>query len=163
MGVSSMIVFTSVILLLLVSHGMFVYTDHCDCDNEPTSFLHSYQTREDSARTDIPAIFDAVENGITKANIKLFSGYFAKQVSLNLSSRKNAYYSANQSFYILQNYFDSRKVVSFKFSTLNTTDTSPYATGGGIVRTRGANDAFQVFVSLTNDGSRWVISQLNVY
>jgi hypothetical protein len=153
-------------LLILVPRDMVAdgaYAGHRHSTIEQTSLSVSLPQTDDSVNVEIATIFNAVENGVTKANIKLFSQHFAKQVSLNLNNQGNAYYSANQSYYILQNYFDTHKVRLFKFSKQNASDTSPYATGGGLLRGRPANDVFQIFISLTFEDNRWVISQFNMY
>lgn len=120
--------------------------------------------QNDAGDSDSPAkLFKSIEEGIAAGNIRTISNYFDKQVNLNLRSLENGYYSANQTYVILQNYFSSRKIVSFKFTSRSMDEGSPYATGGATVRTKGTNEIVQIFIALTRVDHRWVIRQFNIY
>ncbi len=111
----------------------------------------------------IEEVFDAIEIGILSGDVKRISPYFGRQMRLNLPSAKSGYYSANQSYYLLQTFFSGRKIISFKFTSRRPDDTAPYATGGGTARSRGVNELLQIYVSFTRAGQRWVISEFNIY
>jgi hypothetical protein len=119
-------------------------------------------------KSDVPPdqvnrVFDEIEAAILAGDVKKLSPYFGRQMNLNLHAGMSGYFSSNQSYYILQNYFSSKKILSFRFTSRKPDDASPFATGGGTARTKGINEILQFYVSLVEVDSRWVISQFNVY
>jgi hypothetical protein len=122
-------------------------------------------TSQEPAKTPayLDNLFDTIEAAILAGDVKKLAPYFGKQVNLSLQSGPSGYFSGNQSYYILQNYFSSRKILSFKFTSRKLDDTYPYATGGGTSRAKGVNEILQFYVALAEVDGRWVISQFNVY
>ncbi|HTK81854.1 MAG TPA: DUF4783 domain-containing protein [Bacteroidota bacterium] len=120
-----------------------------------------------TARQDTPAVgsppVKEIEDAILQEDAKAIARYFDKQVYLSLQNNEGSYYSSNQALYVLQNYFSSHHVVSFKFTSSSTTGATSYATGGGKVRVKGNRTSVQMYISLSRSGDRWVISQFNVY
>ena len=108
-------------------------------------------------------IFESVQEGMRGENIGMFSQHFGSQVLCNLRGGGSGYYSANQAFYLLENYFRARRFVAFDFSTIGESDTNPYATGSVTFNAKGAREVAQVYISLSLAGDRWVISQINIY
>lgn len=108
-------------------------------------------------------IFHDIQNGLLAGDVKLFSKHFGRQVSIDLPTDEAGYFSNNQVTYILQNFFGSRRIIQFKFSTIDETELGPFATGGGIFMSRGRRENLQIYVALSQAGNRWVISQFNVY
>ncbi len=125
--------------------------------------LSPLYAREDGKTESVNHAFDAIEAAILAGNVKELTPYFGRQLNLNLRSVKGGYYSSNQSYYILQNFFSSRKIFAFKFTSRKPDDPIPYATGGGSSRMKGVNEILQVYVSLTEVDHRWVISEFNIY
>jgi hypothetical protein len=109
------------------------------------------------------AIFSEVERGISEANVSLFSHSFNSQVHITLRDGESGLYSANQAYYLLQNYFRARKPLKCVFSTFGDSDTNPYATGSASFNIRGSREYVQVYVALALSGDRWVISHINIY
>ncbi|MBI1806276.1 MAG: DUF4783 domain-containing protein [Ignavibacteria bacterium] len=109
------------------------------------------------------ALFDEIEKGLIAGDVRAISKYFGREVFLNLRGTESGYFSANQAFYILQNYFSARHTVHFKFTTFDQTESSPYATGGGSFMVKGKLETLQVYVALARRHERWVITQFNAY
>ncbi len=117
----------------------------------------------DSTAQDGPAaIFRAIEKGLSEGDVRLFSAYFSRTVSLNVRGSGPGYYSANQAGQVLRHVFSARKVPSFKFTTVNTGD-HPFATGAATLTINGQTERVQVYAGLSRDKSGWVISQFNIY
>jgi hypothetical protein len=57
-------------------------------------------------------IFDQVEAGISEGDVSLISKYFGSQTYLSLSNSKSGYYSSNQAFYVLEDFFRIYRVAS---------------------------------------------------
>lgn len=108
-------------------------------------------------------IFENVQEGMRAENIGMFSQHFGSQVLCNLRGGGSGYYSANQAYYLLENYFRARKLVAFDLSTIGESDANPYATGSVTFNAKGAREIAQVYISLSLAGDRWVISQVNIY
>ncbi len=109
------------------------------------------------------AIIAEIEHGLLSGDVQSFSKYFSAQVYLSLRGGESGYFSANQAYLIVENFFSSRRTVTFKFSTVKTDDPMPYATGGGSFFERGTIHSLQVYVALAKNRDRWVITQFNVY
>ncbi len=108
-------------------------------------------------------LFTLIQRSLASGNIAALAQYLAPQVQVNLRGAESGYYSANQAYYLLENYFRSRKVVAFEFSTVGESDSSPYATGGANFNFKGSREYAQVYVSLSREGQQWVITQINIY
>jgi len=111
----------------------------------------------------ISKICEEIERGITRGEVKIFSLHFARQLSVNIRDGESGYFSANQAFVLLQNFFGARQAVRFKFTTFGETGTIPFATGGGSVTFRGNRETIQIYVSFRRSGDRWRITQFNAY
>jgi hypothetical protein len=133
-----------------------------------TILLQDSVQRQQSA-TSLPAgsphreVFEKVQEGLSAANIALFSRYFSSQVLVNLRGGESGYYSASQVYYLLENYLKPRKLARFSFSTIAESGNNPYATGSVAFNYRGNREYAQVYVSLSKVGDRWMITQINIY
>jgi hypothetical protein len=114
-------------------------------------------------RAEVKRLFGTIEEDIVKSALPLSSVPFADQVFVNMSSGESGYFSANQTVTILQRYLSARSSLSFEFSRLNDTGSTPYATGRLSFISRGRKESAQVYVSLRFQESGWVISQFNIY
>ncbi len=111
----------------------------------------------------LSSIFENVQSSIVNDRVQSISVNFSGQVYISLQGTDGGYYSANQGAIILQNFFDSHRVIHFRLSTINSTQDLPYATGAGTFIYRGKRESLQIYVGLTKSNSRWVISQFNIY
>jgi hypothetical protein len=107
-------------------------------------------------------IFDQVETGIAQGDVALISKYFGSQTYLSLSDGKSGYYSSNQAFYVLEDFFKIYRVASFRFNNINTDEDTPYATGVYNFEFKGKKNAAQVYISLKKAGSGWKITQITI-
>jgi hypothetical protein len=108
-------------------------------------------------------IFDDIQAAVKSGDLNPLSPDLARQVYLNLPGVEGGFFSENQALYILKDYFKSRRVLSFRLSTVSTVEGTPYATGGGTYLQRGVQELLQVYVALKKSGDRWVIAQFSVY
>lgn len=111
----------------------------------------------------VRSFFGKIQHGILTSSLASSPSYFANQVSVNISGGESGYYSANQVLSLLQNYFLTRKPAGFEFSRFHDRGPAPYATGRLTFNTKGNRESAQVYVSLVQQDSKWVISQLNIY
>jgi hypothetical protein len=123
------------------------------------SLLESKSIRHSS----IAEVFQKVEQGVKTNTLGTLGGEYAFIVSITIGAGEHGLYSLNQSKAILEGYFSERHTISFEFSKIQETAPSPYATGRFIFIQKGVQKSAQVYVSLTQQDSRWVISQFNIY
>lgn len=127
-------------------------------------FTAAGQERKGAERIEIKEkIFQDVEAGILQSDVKSFSRYFDKNIYVTLREGETGFFSANQALYVLQNYFESHRFVRFTFSTINVTDTPLYATGGGTYISRGSQEHIQIYITVSQVRSGYVITQFCVY
>ena len=154
----------AIVLLCMISHGSGV-------SRETAPFSHEYILQEspagggshqahrtpgeDSAKVETPeTIVAGLERAILAEDAKAISQYFGKQVFLSLQGSEGSYYSSNQAQYILQDFFTTHHVIAFKFTSVNVTAPTSYATGGGKIKLKGSRAAIQVYISLARAGDR---------
>jgi hypothetical protein len=122
-----------------------------------TLFADSFNIKEDK----IDIIFSEIEKGFLNGNVAVFSTYLSSQNYLSLSNGISGYYSANQSFYVLQEFFKLHKPISFRYSA-KSEGKNPYATGFLTYELRGKRETAQVFIALEFAVNSWKISQITI-
>lgn len=120
------------------------------------------QKRNDQQKTlQVDKLFAQIEQGIAKGDISLFAEFFSNRTYLSLSSGQNGYYSANQAYYIIQEYFKIHQPVLFRYTAKNI-ERLPYATGVFQYEAAGRKKTAQVFISLKRQGDNYQISQFTI-
>ncbi len=137
-----------------------------------TFFLSFYGTAQekddvlDSGRVNkqesVKVTFDKIEKGISSGNVSELAGYFSSQLYLNLSNGISGYYSSNQAYYVLEDFFNTYHAAGFKFDNFQNDEPNIYATGSYRFFYKGKPDVAQVYVSLRHTGKKWKITQINI-
>jgi hypothetical protein len=107
-------------------------------------------------------VFSDISRGITNQDVEAIAAYFSSQTYLSLSSGISGYYSSNQAYYVLEDFFKIYRVAAFRFNNIQTDSNNPYATGEYQFEFRGKRDTAQVFVSLKKAGNKWKITQITI-
>jgi hypothetical protein len=123
-----------------------------------TSSLHS-----SGIDSKLQSVFSDIERGIMTGDANVFSQHLARQVYLNVHGVESGYYSGNQALAVLQNFLGGRKTLHFRFTTIDDSGPTPYATGGGMCSLRGAQETIQIYAAVSQTDDRWFITQFNVY
>jgi hypothetical protein len=111
---------------------------------------------------EVPAkVFSDLENAISSGNVTTIAKYFSGQNFLSLSTGISGYYSANQSFYVLQDFFNIHSPITFKFTTLKG-GRNAYATGTLVYKSHNIKKTALVFISLESTDNNWKISQITI-
>ena len=118
---------------------------------------------EQAGKMEIREVFDDVQLGISQANVAIFSHHLHSQIRVTLHGGETGLYSANQTYYLLQNFLRDRKPVSFAFTTYGQSESTPYGTGNAAFTFRGIRQHAQIYVALAPEGGRWVITLINIY
>ena len=144
------------ILTVLTTAIFFCLTIHAQ---EKDRKNESEQNRlKESAVT----IFHEIQNGISSGKVSNFSKYFNQQIFLSLSNGVNGYYSSNQAYYVLVEYFKLYHPTSFELGDIQDDESDVYATGSYNYVYKGKRDMAQVYVSLKNTGKKWKITQITI-
>ena len=107
-------------------------------------------------------IFKEIESGIKEAKVKNISKYFGSQTYFSFSNGINGYYSTNQAYYVLEDFFNLYKVTSFKFDHIKTDKNISYATGKYNYDNKGKRSSAQVYISIKKIGTGWQITQFTI-
>jgi hypothetical protein len=101
-----------------------------------------------------------IENSIAKGNINSLFKNLSPLTYFSLSNGIRGYYSSNQAYYILEDFFKIYQVISFRFHSIQAEDGNPYATGIYFYQFKGKRESSQVYISLKNTGKSWKITQI---
>lgn len=107
-------------------------------------------------------VFSEISQGIEKQSVEEIARYFSSQTYLSLSSGVSGYYSSNQAYYILEDFFKIYRVTGFRFDNIQAGSNNPYATGEYQFEYRGQRDVAQVFIALKKAGKNWKITQITI-
>jgi hypothetical protein len=150
-----------VILLLQFISEAQVKTQSVVHQADSTLVVHTLQFAEQ--RSPIEEIFQKIEHGLQTNSVDEFENELSAMVSITIISGERGYYSVHQAVSVLSGYFSERRLISFEFTRIYDKDSTPYATGRFVYVHKGVQETAQVYVSLTQQAARWVISQFNIY
>ncbi|MBN8546967.1 MAG: DUF4783 domain-containing protein [Ignavibacteria bacterium] len=106
-------------------------------------------------------VLQEIESGINKGDASLFTKYLSENSYINLPNGVSGYFSSNQSFYILKDFFKTFVPVSFSFTETGNSR-NPVATGRLKFDQNGKRDSATVYIALSFEGNSWRITQLSV-
>lgn len=107
-------------------------------------------------------VFSEISDGIANKDVESIARYFSSQTYLSLSNGISGYYSSNQAYYVLEDFFKIYRVTAFRFDNIQSDSNNPYATGEYQFEYRGKRDIAQVYISLKKTGKNWKISQITI-
>jgi hypothetical protein len=108
------------------------------------------------------SIINEIEKGLATGDVSKISRYFGSRPYLSFSSGVSGYYSANQAYYVLEDFFKLYKVVSFKFENKKIEESLSYATGVYFYERKGKRDSSRVYITLNKVGKNWFITQISI-
>jgi hypothetical protein len=107
-------------------------------------------------------VFNDIEKGIVSTDVKKFSQYFSPQPYISLVNGVNGYYSSNQAYYIMEDFFNSFKIVSFEMAETKTEGTVSYGKGDYYYEKKGRREVAHLYISLSKSGNKWYITQISI-
>ena len=110
----------------------------------------------------IENILSAIEKGISNGNTSEFSHFLGQQTYLSLLNGVSGYYSSNQAYYVLENFFKQYHVTSFRIENVNIAKTTPYATGIYYFERKGNRSEAKVYITLKLSGRSWQITPISI-
>ena len=147
------IYFYSVAIIILFSRVPSLYSQDINLQNKLNS--------GNSVKVEIIAL-NEIEEGIKEGNVSKLTGYLASQPYISLLSGVNGYYSSNQAYYILEEFFQNYKVVSFKFVNKKFEENVVYGTGEYYYERKGKRESAYLYVTINKIGNKWNISQISI-
>ena len=128
--------------------------------SSPTSFAIGNAKEIQNQKKELQ-IFSDIERTFSSGNIALISSYFPSQIYLSLSTGVNGFYSGNQAYYILQDYFQLNQPIAFKYTQRSESENG-FATGVFSFENRNIKGTAQVFISVEYSGAKWRISLITI-
>lgn len=136
----------------------------------PLSFLFSQTsnlTQKSETKTNTNThqeelIFREIESGVKEGNVERISKYFGQQTYFSFSNGTNGYYSSNQAFYVLEDFFKLYRVTSFKLDHIKSDNNHSYATGKYNYDNKGQRSSAKVYISIKKIGTNWIITQFTI-
>jgi hypothetical protein len=126
-------------------------------------FAQKYPIKSDlksnSQNTMAYEILEEIEMGISKTKLSAISPHLSSQIYL---SGVSGYYSANQSFYVLEKFINEYKVISFKFDSFNFNTITPFAKGTYYYEHKGNRSEAKVYLTMKLTGKSWKITQISI-
>lgn len=105
-------------------------------------------------------IFADFEQGIKSKNIELFFNHLDSEIYISLAKSVSGYFSANQSFHLLQKYIDEINPTTFKLTRQQNQSPYPYSTGVLYYNRSGIHGNYQVYMSVKKEERGWKITQI---
>jgi len=134
----------------------------------PLSILFSQTsnlTRKSETKTNTQQeelIFREIESGVKDGNVERLSKYFGQQTYFSFSNGTNGYYSSNQAFYVVEDFFKLYRVTSFKLDHIKSDNNHSYATGKYNYDNKGQRSSAKVYISIKKIGTNWIITQFTI-
>jgi hypothetical protein len=140
-------------IFLIVSASNFLFSQN-------NNFRQNLNT--DSKVKIQSVIFNDIESGIVSNDVKKISQYFSSQPYISLVNGVNGYYSSNQAYYIIEDFFNSFKVVSFKMEETKTEGSVSYGKGDYYFEKKGRREVAHLYITLSKSGNKWYITQISI-
>lgn len=144
-------IYNYIIILLFVSSILYP---------QSSNLIKKHETDKIAQQDEL--IFKEIETGIREAEVTKISKYFGQQTYFSFSNGINGYYSNNQAFYVVDDFFKLYRVISFKFDHIKSDKNNSYATGKYNYDNRGQRSSAQVYISLKKIGNNWNITQFTI-
>lgn len=143
--------FVNIIICLIFSSGIFAQNE---------KLIQNFRT--DAKSNSNLSIINEIEESIRNSDVMRLAKFINSKTYFSLMGNINGYYTTNQAFYILDDFFKVNRVQSFKFNLVSPDDNNPYATGTLSYESKGRRHKSQVYISLKRIGENWIISQLSI-
>lgn len=130
-----------------------------------SAYSQNFNSNSDSKKntqSESYRVFTDISSGISNQDVESIARYFSSQTYLSLSNGTSGYYSSNQAYYVLEDFFKVYRVTGFRFNNIQVDSGNPYATGEYQFEYRGKRDQAQVYIALKKTGKNWKISQITI-
>ena len=122
-----------------------------------------YKTEEKQKKFDnCKAVFLSIADGLMYSNVTYISPFFQNEIYLSLQNSEKGYYNREQSGYIIENFFSTYPVSSFKWKNSSRSERFAFALGKYKYKKGGFISTFTISVSLKYINDLWMVDQVIV-
>ncbi|HRJ86906.1 MAG: DUF4783 domain-containing protein [Ignavibacteria bacterium] len=107
-------------------------------------------------------VFISIGDGLMYGNVTYISPFFQNEIYLGLQNSEKGYYNREQSGYIIENFFSTYPVSSFKWKNSSRSERFAFALGKYKYKKGGFISTFTISVSLKYINDLWMIDQVIV-
>ena len=107
-------------------------------------------------------ILDVVEQAIANSQPDSIFPYLSVQTYLSFLNDVNGYYSSNQAYYILENFFKEYKVIGFRINNVELNTLTPFAMGICYYENNGNRGEAKAYITLKLTETSWKITQITI-
>lgn len=142
-----------IILILILFLGQQIFAQKYPIKSE---------LRATSQNTMAYETLEEIEMGISKTKLSAISPHLSSHIYLSFLNGVSGYYSSNQAYYVLENFFKEYKVTSFKFDNFNFNTVTPFAKGTYNYEHKGNRSEAKVYLTMKLTGKSWKITQISI-
>ncbi len=142
-----------IILILILIWGQQIFAQKYPIKSE---------LRATSQNTMAYETLEEIEMGISKTKLSAISPHLSSHIYLSFLNGVSGYYSSNQAYYVLENFFKEYKVTSFKFDNFNFNTVTPFAKGTYNYEHKGNRSEAKVYLTMKLTGKSWKITQISI-
>ena len=104
----------------------------------------------------------SIEQGIKIGKVSELSHFVDNQIYLNLSNGITGYYSSNQAYYVLADFFKSHRMISIDFDNSLANISNPIAIGNCQYLSDDKQESGQLYISLKFINNKWKLTQITI-
>ena len=142
-----------IILILIFILGQQIFAQEYPIKSEINS---------NSQNTVAYEILEEIEMGISKTKLSAISPHLSSHIYISFLNGVSSYYSSNQAYYVLENFFKEYNVISFKFDSFNFNTVIPFAKGSYYYEHKGNRSEAKVYLTMKLTGESWKITQISI-
>ncbi len=142
-----------IILILIFILGQQIFAQEYPIKSEINS---------NSQNTVAYEILEEIEMGISKTKLSAISPHLSSHIYISFLNGVSSYYSSNQAYYVLENFFKEYNVISFKFDSFNFNTVIPFAKGTYYYEHKGNRSEAKVYLTMKLTGESWKITQISI-
>lgn len=105
---------------------------------------------------------ESIELGLKMGKVSELSHFVDNQIYLNLSNGIIGYYSSNQAYYVLADFFKSHRMISIDFDNSLSNNSNPIAIGNCQYFSNDKQESAQIYISLKFINKKWKLSQITI-
>jgi len=122
-----------------------------------------YKSEEKQAKfNNCKSVFLSIADGLMYSNVTYINPFFQNEIYLSMDNSEKGYYNREQSSYIIESFFTSYPVSSFKWKNSSRSEKYAFALGKYKYKKGGFISTFTVSVSLKYINDLWQIDQIIV-
>lgn len=122
-----------------------------------------HKTEESRKKSELcKKTFKEINNGFSASSVSLISQFFYGDVFLDIISFEKGYYSPSQAEFILSDFMDYFKVISFKYTRSFHKNSYAFVVGKYVYNLGSGKRELKVSISLKYKSDTWYVDQINL-